>query len=115
MNVALLYLLLLKGTCTAFAGLASLPVIHDTLVTQHGVLTEEQLNQAVVVTRSSPGFAPERGLTTQGSEVYDNWLTRIIALVLRIIVVIIPVFLFQLQYTLARGVPEPFVLAMTAA
>ena len=33
MNVALLYLLLLKGTCTAFAGLASLPVIHDTLVT----------------------------------------------------------------------------------
>jgi chromate transporter len=55
MNVALLYLLLLKGTCTAFAGLASLPVIHDTLVTQHGVLTEEQLNQAVVVTRSSPG------------------------------------------------------------
>jgi hypothetical protein len=28
MNIALLYLLLLKGTCTAFAGLASLPVIH---------------------------------------------------------------------------------------
>jgi chromate transporter len=55
MNLALLYLLLLKGTCTAFAGLASLPVIHDTLVTQHGVLTEQQLNQAVVITRSSPG------------------------------------------------------------
>jgi chromate transporter len=45
MNIALLYLLLLKGTCTAFAGLASLPVIHDTLVTQHGVLTEQQLNR----------------------------------------------------------------------
>ena len=43
MNVALLYLLLLKGTCTAFAGLASLPVIHDALVTQHNVLTEQQL------------------------------------------------------------------------
>ena len=55
MNIVLLYLLLLKGTCTAFAGLASLPVIHDTLVTQHGVLTEQQLNQAVVITRSSPG------------------------------------------------------------
>ena len=55
MNIALLYLLLLKGTCTAFTGLASLPVIHDTLVTQHGVLTEQQLNQAVVITRSSPG------------------------------------------------------------
>jgi chromate transporter len=55
MNIVLLYLLLLKGTCTAFAGLASLPVVHDTLVTQHGVLTEQQLNQAVVITRSSPG------------------------------------------------------------
>jgi len=55
MNVALLYLLLLKGTCTAFAGLASLPVIHDTLVTQHHVLTDQQLNQAVVITRSTPG------------------------------------------------------------
>jgi chromate transporter len=55
MNVVLLYLLLLKGTATAFAGLASLPVIHDALVTQHHVLTEEQLNQAVVITRSTPG------------------------------------------------------------
>jgi chromate transporter len=55
MNVALLYLLLLKGTSTAFAGLASLPVIHDTLVTQHHLLTDQQLNQAVVITRSTPG------------------------------------------------------------
>ena len=39
MNVVLLYLLRLKGTATAFAGLASLPVIHDALVTQHHVLT----------------------------------------------------------------------------
>jgi chromate transporter len=42
-NVVLLYLLL-KGTATAFAGLASLPVIHDALVTQYHVLTKEQLN-----------------------------------------------------------------------
>jgi chromate transporter len=55
MNIALLYLLLLKGTCTAFAGLASLPVIHDTLVTQHRVLTDQQLNEAVVITRGTPG------------------------------------------------------------
>lgn len=55
MNVVLLYLLLLKGTATAFAGLASLPVIHDALVVQYHVLTDEQLNQAVVITRSTPG------------------------------------------------------------
>jgi chromate transporter len=54
-NVGLLYLLLLKGTITAFAGLASLPVIQETLVNQYHVLTNEQLNEAVVITRSSPG------------------------------------------------------------
>jgi chromate transporter len=55
MNIALLYLLLLKATVTAFAGLASLPVIQDTLVMQYHVLTNDQLNDAVVITRSSPG------------------------------------------------------------
>lgn len=55
MNIVLLYLLLLKGTVTAFAGLASLSVIQDSLVNHYHVLTNEQLNEAVVITRSSPG------------------------------------------------------------
>ncbi len=55
MNVVLLYLVLLKGTVTAFAGLASLPVIQESLVNHYHVLTNDQLNQAVVITRSSPG------------------------------------------------------------
>lgn len=55
MNVAVLYLLLLKGTVTAFAGLASLTVIQDELVMQRHVLTYTQLNEAVVITRSTPG------------------------------------------------------------
>lgn len=55
MNVFLLYLLLLKGTITAFAGLASLSVVQDALVFQHHVLTDAQLNEAVVITRSTPG------------------------------------------------------------
>jgi chromate transporter len=55
MNIVLLYLLLLKGTVTAFAGLASLPVIQESLVNHYHVLTNEQLNEAVVITRSSPG------------------------------------------------------------
>lgn len=55
MNIVLLYLLLLKGTITAFAGLASLPVIQESLVNQYHVLTNEQLNEAVVITRSTPG------------------------------------------------------------
>jgi chromate transporter len=55
MNIFLLYLVLLKGTITAFAGLASLPVIQDALVFQYHVLTDKQLNEAVVITRSTPG------------------------------------------------------------
>jgi chromate transporter len=55
MNVVLLYWLLLKGTITAFAGLASLPVIQDELVLQRHLLTDTQLNEAVVTTRSTPG------------------------------------------------------------
>ena len=55
MNVFLLYLLLLKGTITAFAGRASLPVIQDALVVQHRELTDKQLNEAVVITRSTAG------------------------------------------------------------
>lgn len=55
MNIFLLYLVLLKGTITAFAGLASLPVIQDALVFHYHVLTDKQLNEAVVITRSTPG------------------------------------------------------------
>lgn len=55
MNVFLLYLILLKGTVTAFAGLASLPVIQTALVFQHHVLTDQQLIEAVAIARSTPG------------------------------------------------------------
>src|SRR5258708_3202379 len=55
MNIFLLYLVLLKGTVTAFAGLASLPILQESLVVQHQVLTDTQLNEAVVITRSTPG------------------------------------------------------------
>ena len=55
MSVLLLYLILLKGTITAFAGLASLPVLQESLVVQHHVLTDTQLNEAVVITRGTPG------------------------------------------------------------
>lgn len=55
MNIGLLYLVLLQASATSFAGLASLPMVHDMLVVQRHVLTEQQLNEAVVITRSTPG------------------------------------------------------------
>jgi chromate transporter len=55
MKIITLYLLLLKATATTFAGLASLPVVRDELVVHRHMLTDHQLNAAVVITRSTPG------------------------------------------------------------
>lgn len=55
MNFVTLYLLLLKATATSFAGLASLPVLRDELVVHRHMITDHQLNAAVVITRSTPG------------------------------------------------------------
>ena len=55
MNPFFLYLILLKATVTAFSGPTSLPMIRNELVVQRQVLTDEQLNTAVVVGRTTPG------------------------------------------------------------
>ncbi len=55
MNVGLLYLLLLKATMTSFSGLTSLPVVRADLVVERHVLTDRQLNEAVVAGRAVPG------------------------------------------------------------
>lgn len=47
--------MLLKATVTSFSGLTSLPVIrHDFVETRH-ILTDRQLNAAVVAGRTAPG------------------------------------------------------------
>jgi chromate transporter len=55
MNVFVLFLYLLKATLTTFSGLASLPVLRQDLVLNHHVITDQQLNTAIVVTRTTPG------------------------------------------------------------
>jgi chromate transporter len=55
MNVAVLYLLLLKSTMTSFSGMASLPQIRVDLVQTRHMITDDQLSQAVLVGRASPG------------------------------------------------------------
>jgi chromate transporter len=57
LNPLVLYLHLLKATSTTFAGLASIPVLQADLVQHHHVLTNQQINVSVVVTRSTPGPA----------------------------------------------------------
>ena len=55
MNVAVVYLLLLKATTTSFAGMGSLPQIQQDFVQTYQVLSDEQLSQAVLVGRATPG------------------------------------------------------------
>jgi len=51
----LLLWILLKSTFTSFAGLASLPAIREDLVEQRRWLTDEELDQSIVITRTTPG------------------------------------------------------------
>jgi chromate transporter len=55
MSPLVLYLVLLKATLTSFSGLASLPILRNDLVIGRQLLTDEQLNTAVVVSRTTPG------------------------------------------------------------
>jgi chromate transporter len=57
MNAVKLYFLLLKATLTTFSGLASLSVLRADLILTRHVLTDQQLNTAIIVTRTTPGPA----------------------------------------------------------
>ncbi len=55
MNVLLLYFVILKAVITSFNGPSSLPILRDDLVVHRHVLTDRELNAAVVAGRSAPG------------------------------------------------------------
>jgi chromate transporter len=55
MSTLTLYLLLLKATLASFSGFGSLPQLRDDLVIQRQVLTDDALNRAVLVARTTPG------------------------------------------------------------
>lgn len=55
MSALTIYLLILKATVTSFAGMGSLPQVQRDFVMTRKVISEEQLSQAVLVGRSTPG------------------------------------------------------------
>jgi len=55
MNLFLLYLLLFKAVVTSFSGMASLPVVRNDFVVTRHILTDRQLNTAIVAGRTGPG------------------------------------------------------------
>jgi len=55
MSLVIVYLLLLKATATSFAGMGSLPQIRQDFVETYRLLSDDQLSQAVLVGRATPG------------------------------------------------------------
>jgi Chromate transport protein ChrA len=55
MNLLALYLLILKATITSFNGPSSLPILRDEMVVKHHLISDRQLNAAVVAGRTAPG------------------------------------------------------------
>lgn len=55
MSALTIYLLILKATVTSFAGMGSLPQVREDFVVTRQVVSDEQLSQAVLVSRSTPG------------------------------------------------------------
>jgi chromate transporter len=55
MSVMVIYLLLLKATVTSFSGMGSLPQIRQDFAESHRALSDDQLSEAVLVGRATPG------------------------------------------------------------
>ena len=55
MSIVVIYLLLLKATVTSFAGMGSLPQIHQDFVDTYHLVSNDALSEAVLVGRATPG------------------------------------------------------------
>ena len=55
MTVLLVYALLLKATVTSFSGMGSLAQIRQDFVTTHHLISDEDVSEAVLVGRATPG------------------------------------------------------------
>lgn len=55
MSAVTIYLLILKATVMSFAGMGSLPQVRQDFVVTRQAISDEQLSQSVLVSRSTPG------------------------------------------------------------
>jgi chromate transporter len=104
----------LKSTCTSFAGLASLPEIREELVEQRQWATDAQLDESIVITRTTPG--PVGVWVVATGYMVDGWpgaLAGWIAMAAPSLVVIVLVGYFgkRAQHPRVRGMLSCVVLA----
>ena len=65
MTALALYWLFLRIVLLSFSGFATVPLLRESLVLDHGMLTDTQLNDAIAISQSSPG---PLGLTSLSSD-----------------------------------------------
>ncbi len=114
MSAFLLYLLLTKATITSFSGLASLPVLRQDLVVHRHVLTDAQLDTAVVVSRTTPGpigvYVVSVGYYVDGvAGAVAGWLAMITPAVL--IILLLHIFGQSVDHPRFRSVQQAVVFA----
>ena len=114
MRFVVLLWILGKSTFTSFAGLASLPEIRHELVEQRHWLTDEQIDQAIVITRTTPG--PVGVWVVSAGYMADGWrgaLAGWIAMSAPSLLVILLVGYFgrRAQHPRVRGMLQCVVLA----
>lgn len=55
MTALSLYWLFLRAVLLSFSGLATVPLLRESLVVDHGLLSDAQLNDAIAISQASPG------------------------------------------------------------
>jgi chromate transporter len=116
-KLVLLLWIFLKSTCTSFAGLASLPEIRQELVEERHWLTNEQIDQSIVITRTTPG--PVGVWVVSAGYMADGWpgaLAGWFAMSAPSLIVIVLVGYFgrRAQHPRVRGMLQCVVLASAA-
>lgn len=104
----------MKSTCTSFAGLASLPEIRHELVEERHWLTDEQIDQAIVITRTTPGpvgvWVVSAGYMTYGwPGAIAGWIAMSAPALL--VIILVGYFGRRAQHPRVRGMLQCVVLA----
>ena len=113
-KLLLLLWIFLKSTCTSFAGLASLPEIRHELVDDRHWATDEQIDQSIVITRTTPG--PVGGWIVAVGYMVDGvpgaiagWLAMTLPSLL--VILLVGYFGKRAQHPRVRGMLQSVVLA----
>lgn len=113
-KLVLLFWIFIQSTCTSFAGLGSLPEIRHELVDEQHWATDAQIDQAIVITRTTPG--PVGAWIVAVGYMVDGWPGAVagwlaMAAPSLIVIVLVGYFGKRAEHPRIRGMLQSVVLA----